>query len=100
MVHRCVEHHTPIGLAAVPIRVFLRDVRPPPGFSIADFNDRIVDTISSTNPSSEKKHRAAMKERRYILASLGFSASNSYRLFLSAPLCTTSLNVALFLLDC
>ena len=54
MVHRCVEHHTPIGLAAVPIRVFLRDVRPPPGFSIADFNDRIVDTISSTNPSSEK----------------------------------------------
>ena len=54
MVHRCIEHHTPIGLAAVPIRVFLRDVRPPPGFSIADFNDRIVDTISSTNPSSEK----------------------------------------------
>ena len=36
----------------------------------------------------------------YPPASFGLSASNSYRLFLSAPLCTTNLNVELFLLDC
>ena len=46
-----------------------------------------------------KQHRTRRKEV-YLPASFGLSASNSYRLFLSAPLCTTNLNVELFLLDC
>ena len=45
------------------------------------------------------QHRTRRNEV-YLPASFGLSASNSYRLFLSAPLCTTNLNVELFLLDC
>lgn len=93
------RYQTPIGLAVVPILVFLLDAFPPPGFSIADFNARMVCTISAARGQYHHLSLAATTQCD-VPASFGLSASNSYRLLRSAPLCTISLNVALFLLDC
>ena len=58
----------------------------------------MVATISAAYRNQQQGTAGSQAE--YSPASFGLSASNSYLLLRSASLWTTSLNVALFLLDC